>query len=81
MFRLSVFVFSYVADNVCHNTTMFPVPVCTLSVLQGDSCYNSLHYPLGCDKFLKLDVAKQLDLTAICHSFEYTFVECFRLQS
>ena len=33
VFRPSVFAFSYVPDNVCH-TTLFPDPVCTLSVLQ-----------------------------------------------
>ena len=34
--RPSVFAFSYVPDNVCH-TTLFADPVCTPSVLQGDS--------------------------------------------
>ena len=58
----SVFVFSYVPDNVCH-TTLFPDPVCTLSVLQDDSPY--LHLPLGCDQFFKLGVAKRSGLTAI----------------
>ena len=78
--RPSVFAFSYVPDNVCH-TTLFADPVCTLSVLQGDSYHDSLHLPLGCDQFLKLGVAKRPGLTAICHYWEYTFVKCFPLQS
>ena len=78
--RPSVFAFSYVPDNVCH-TTLFPDPVCTLSVLEGDSYHDSLHLPLGCDQFLKLGVAKRPGLTAICHYWEYTFVKCFPLQS
>ena len=62
-------------------TSLFSDPVCTLSVLQGDSHHDSLNLPLGCDQFLKLGVAKQPGLTAICHYWEYTFVKCFPLQS
>ena len=45
----SVFAFSYVPDNVCH-IILFPDPVCTLSVLQGNSYHDSLHLPLGWDQ-------------------------------
>ena len=71
----SVFAFSYVPDNVCH-TTLFPDPICTLSVLKGDSDHDSLHFPLSCDQLLKLGVAKRPGLTARCHYFEgeYGFV-------
>ena len=72
----SAFAFSYVPDNGCH-TTLFAYPVCTLSVLQGDSYHDSLHLPLGCDQFLKLRVAKWSSLTAICHYWKYTFIKCF----
>ena len=65
--RPYVLAFSYVPDNVCH-TTLFPNPVCTLSVLEGD-------------QFFKLGIAKRPRLTAICHYWEYTFVKCFPLQS
>ena len=65
---------------VCH-TTLFADLVCTLSVLEGDSYHDSVHLPLGCDQFLKLGVAKQPSLTAICHYWKYTFVKCFPLQS
>ena len=76
--RPCVFVFSYVSDNICH-TTLFPDPVCTFSLLEGDSYHDSLHLPLGCDQFLKLGVAKRPGLTVMCHYCEYTFVECFPL--
>ena len=46
--RTSVLAFSYAPDNACH-TTLFPDPVCTLSVLQGDSYHDSLHISMGCD--------------------------------
>ena len=62
-------------------TTLFPDPVCNLSVLLGDSYHDSLHLSLGCDQFLKLGVAKRPGLTVICHYWEYTFVKCFPLQS
>ena len=74
----SVFAFSY-APDVCH-ITLFVDPVCTLSVLEGDSYHDSLHLPLGCDQFLKLGVATRPSLTAICHYWEYTFVKYFPLQ-
>ena len=73
--RPSVFAFSYAPDNVCR-TTLFPDPVCTLSILQGDSYHDSFHLPLSCGQFLKLGVAKRPGLTAI---WEYTFVKCFPL--
>ena len=57
MFCPSVFAFSYAPDNVCH-TRLFPDPVYTLSVLEGDSYHDSL-LPLGCDQFLKLGVTKR----------------------
>ena len=41
--RPSVFAFSYAPDNICH-TVLFTDPVCTLSVLQGDSYHDSLHF-------------------------------------
>ena len=53
-------------DNICH-TTLFPDPVCTLSVLEGDFCHDSLHHPLGCDQFLQLGVTKRPGLIAIRH--------------
>ena len=80
--RPSVFAFSYVPDNVCH-TTLFPDPVCTLSVLQGDSYHDSFHLPLGCDQFLKLGVAKRPESHShyVTNYWEHTFVKCFPLQS
>ena len=80
VFRPSMSAFSYAPDNVCH-TTLFPNPVCTHSILEGDSYHDSLHLPVSCDQFLKLGVAKRLGLTAICHYWEYTFVKCFPLPS
>ena len=44
--RLSVFAFSYAPDNACP-TTLFPDPDCTLSILQGDSYHDSLHFSCG----------------------------------
>ena len=72
VFCPSVFAFSYVPDNVCH-TTLFADPVCTLSVLEGDSYDDSLHLllNLGCDQFLKLSAAKRPSLTAIYHYWEW----------
>ena len=60
---------------------MFPNPVRTLSILESDSYHDSPHLPLSCDQYLKLGVARQPRLTAICHYWEYTFVKCFPLQS
>ena len=57
VFPPSMFAFFYVSDNVCH-TTLFPNPVCTLSVLEGDSYYESLCLLLGCGQLLKLGVAR-----------------------
>ena len=62
-------------------TPLFLDPVCTLSILQGDSYHDSLHLPLGCDQFLKLGVAKRPHLTAISHYWEYIFAKYFPLQS
>ena len=76
MARPAVFAFSHVPDNACY-TTLFLDLVCTLSVLKGDSYNDSLRLVL----FLKLGVAKQPGLTAICQYWEYTFVECFPLQT
>ena len=76
----SVFAFSYAPDNISHNT-LFPDPVCTLPILQGDSYHDSVHLALSCDQFLKLGVAKWPCLTAICHYWEYTFVKGFSLMS
>ena len=42
--RSSVFAFSYAPDNVCQ-TTLFADPVCTLSILEGDSYHDSFHLP------------------------------------
>ena len=66
----SVFAFSYAPDNVCH-TTLFPDPVCTLSIIEGDSYHDSFYLPFSCDQFLKLGVAKLPGITAICHYWEY----------
>ena len=85
----SVFAFSYVPDNICH-TTLFANPVCTLSVLQGDSYHDSLHLPLGCDQFFKLGatVWQPYVITGSTHSlnaFHFsltgTFLSCMMLSS
>ena len=70
---------SYVPDNIFH-TTLFPDPVCPLSVLKGGSYHDSLHHPLGHDQFLKFGIAKWPSLTVICHYWEYTFGIWFSLQ-
>ena len=72
----SVFAFSYAPDNVCR-TTLFPDPVCTLSILEGDSYHDSFHLPLSCDQFCKFGVTKRQSLTAICHYWKYISLNAF----